>query len=155
MNSTAESTRSSGTQPILLVEDNPEYYDTLLRAFRKAQVANPVFHCWDGDEALQFLRRRGEYAAEHAAPRPGVILMDLNLPGTDGREVLRTIKDDPELREIPVVVLTTSLNERDIEDCYSFGANSYVQKPAELPALYRAIQCIKDYWFSLVVLPEE
>jgi CheY-like chemotaxis protein len=95
-------------QPILVVEDSPEDYEATVRALRQSGLQNPIFHCADGDEALDFLYQHGVHAQPTPAPRPGIILLDLNLPGTDGREVLATIKHDDHLRQIPVVVLTTS-----------------------------------------------
>lgn len=142
-------------QPILLVEDSPEDYTATLRAFRKSGLANPIYHCEDGDEALDFLFHTGRYTDPLKAPRPGIILLDLNLPGTDGREVLKEIKNDPVLKKIPVIVLTTSTDERDIAACYDIGANSYIQKPVNLTGFIRAIQLLKEYWFSIVVLPKE
>lgn len=141
-------------QPILLVEDSPEDYEATTRALRKAGLANPILRCGDGDEALDFLHRRGDYADPARAPRPGVILLDLNLPGTDGREVLAEVKGDDHLKRIPVIVLTTSTDERDIERCYLAGANSYIKKPVDLPGFLRAIQQLKDYWFEVVILPK-
>jgi len=140
-------------QPILLVEDSPEDYEVTVRAFKKASLANPVYRCQDGEEALDFLYQRGAYADAIRAPRPGLILLDLNLPGTDGRQVLAQVKGDPRLRCIPVVVLTTSADERDIESCYRAGANSYIQKPVSLESFLRAIQVLKNYWFEIVLLP--
>ena len=141
------------TQPILLVEDTPEDAEATLRAFKKAGMANPIYHCRDGDEALDFLRHRGRYKDAAQAPRPGMILLDLNMPGTDGREVLSEIKADEGLRQIPVSVLTTSADERDIQSCYRDGANSYIQKPVDLTSLVTAIQRIKDFWFEVVSVP--
>lgn len=140
----------SPSQPILLVEDSPEDFETTERAFRKSGLKNPIFRCSDGDEALEFLFRRGRFAD---APRPGVILLDLNLPGTDGREVLAEIKADPSLRQIPVIVLTTSNDDRDVQACYSAGASSYIQKPVDLDGFMRAIERLNDYWFEVVILP--
>lgn len=141
-------------QPILLVEDSPEDYEATLRALRRAGVKNPIYHCADGDEALDFLYQRDTYHSPVLAPRPGIILLDLNLPGTDGREVLAELKQDPELKKIPVMVLTTSTDERDIEECYTAGANSYMQKPVNLEGFMRAIQRLTDYWFEIAILPE-
>jgi two-component system response regulator len=141
----------SPNQPILLVEDSPEDFETTKRAFRRSGLKNPILHCADGDEALDFLFRRGGYAE---APRPGVVLLDLNLPGTDGREVLAEIKADSQLRQIPVIVLTTSSDERDVEACYSAGASSYIQKPVDLDGFMRAIERLNDYWFEVVILPK-
>lgn len=142
---------SSPSQPILLVEDSPEDFETTERAFRKSGLKNPIFRCSDGDEALEFLFRRGRFAD---VPRPGVILLDLNLPGTDGREVLAEIKADPGLRQIPVIVLTTSSDDRDVQACYKSGASSYIQKPVDLDGFMRAIERLNDYWFEVVILPK-
>ena len=142
-------------RPILIVEDSPEDYETILRAFKKAGLADPIFRCKDGDEAFDFLLRRGTYSDPSTSPRPGIILLDLNLPGTDGREVLREIKSHPALKSIPVVILTTSMNERDIEQCYQDGANSYIAKPVGLAEFFKAIQRLTDYWLEIVILPEE
>lgn len=140
--------------PILLVEDSPEDFETTRRAFRRAGLRNPMLHCATGDDALDFLHQRGRYTAA-TAPRPGIILLDLNLPGTDGRAVLAEIKAAAGLSEIPVVVLTTSADHRDVEACYQAGANSYVQKPVNLDAFMEAIQRLHDYWFDVVILPHE
>jgi len=141
-------------QPILLVEDSPEDYEATVRALKTAGLANPLYRCEDGDEALDFLFRRGTYTDPRTAPRPGIILLDLNLPGTDGREVLAAIKADEDLRSIPVIVLTTSTDERDIEMCYRYGANSYVKKPVDLAGFLHAIHRLRDYWFEVVILPK-
>jgi CheY-like chemotaxis protein len=142
------------TQPILLVEDSPEDFETTQRAFRRSGLKNPIIRCADGDDALDFLRRKGGYAHLANAPRPGVILLDLNLPGTDGREVLSEIKSDPELKQIPVIVLTTSSDTRDVEACYRAGASSYIQKPVDLDGFMKAIERLNDYWFEVVILPK-
>lgn len=141
-------------QPILLVEDSPEEYEATVRALKKAGLANPILRCEDGEEALDYLFRRGRFADPAAAPRPGIILLDLNLPGTDGREVLDAVKADDGLRSIPVIVLTTSTDERDIERCYQAGANSYVKKPVDIGGFMQAVQRLRDYWFEVVILPK-
>ncbi len=139
-------------QTILIVEDSPEDYEATKRALRKSGLRNTIEHCIDGDDALDFLYQRGEYSD---ARRPGIILLDLNMPGTDGREVLQDIKSNDELKMIPVIVLTTSNDERDIDACYKAGANSYVAKPVGLNDFLRAIQRLHDYWFEIVVIPKE
>ena len=144
----------SPNQPILLVEDSPEDYETTQRAFRKSGLRNPIFRCADGDEALDYLFHRGQYADAGAAPRPGVILLDLNLPGTDGRAVLTEIKANPSLKQIPVIVLTTSSDQRDVNACYRAGASSYIQKPVDLDGFMRAMERLNDYWFEVVILPK-
>ena len=142
------------TQLILIVEDNDDDYIATMRAFKKANFANPVRRCTNGDQALDYLFQRGEFSAPGKAPRPGLILLDLNLPGTDGRSVLHTIKAAPELLKIPVVVLTTSNAEQDIEKCYAAGANSYVQKPVDFEGFIRAIARLSEYWLKVSILPK-
>lgn len=142
------------SQPILLIEDSPEDFEATLRAFRKSGLKNTILRCEDGDQALDYLHRRGEYADPASSPRPGVVLLDLNLPGTDGRQVLHEIKNDERLRDIPVVVLTTSADERDIAACYRAGANSYIQKPVDIDGFMKAIERLNGYWFEVVILPK-
>jgi two-component system, response regulator len=142
------------SQPILLVEDSPEDFEATQRAFRKSGLKNPLVRCEDGDQALDYLYRRGEYADPARSPRPGVILLDLNLPGTDGRQVLSEIKKSEHLHDIPVVVLTTSSDERDISACYRAGANSYIQKPVDVDGFMKAIERLNGYWFEVVILPK-
>ena len=146
---------SADSPLILLVEDNPEDYETTVRSFTRAGVANVIRHCQDGDEALDYLFHRGRYADPASAPRPAVILLDLNMPGIDGREVLIQIKQDADLKTIPVIVLTTSADERDIDAFYHDGANSYVQKPVDLLKFIEAIQRLSNYWFEIVLLPKQ
>lgn len=141
-------------QPILLVEDSPEDFEATVRAFNRSGLRNPIIRCEDGDSALDYLHRRGRYAGPEQTPRPGVILLDLNLPGTDGREVLQEIKGSEELRQIPVIVLTTSTDDRDVTACYQAGANSYIQKPVDMDGFIRAIERLNGYWFEVVVLPK-
>ncbi|MDB5336650.1 MAG: rcp1 [Planctomycetaceae bacterium] len=140
--------------PLLLVEDSPEDRVATMRAFKKAGLVNPIYCCANGDEALDFLYRRGSYTDPGLAPRPGVILLDLNMPGTDGREVLNDIKNNEDLKTIPVIVLTTSSDARDIQSCYQSGANSYVTKPVDLAGFFQAIERLKNWWFEVIVLPE-
>lgn len=141
-------------QPILIVEDSVEDYEATIRAFNKSGLANPIIRCESGDDALDFLHRRGPYKEPKDSPVPGIILLDLNMPGIDGRDVLKEIKSNPALKKIPVVVLTTSNDTRDIEQCYAEGANSYICKPVNVIGFFEAIQRLKDYWFEIVVLPK-
>ncbi len=127
----------------------------IVRAFKKAKLANPTYRCEDGDDALDFLFHRGSYAAPNEPPQPGIILLDLNLPGTDGHEVLAELKRSPDLQHIPVIVLTTSSDERDIERSYRNGANSYITKPVTFSGFTEAVQRLTDYWFSIVILPRK
>ncbi len=135
---------------ILLVEDNPGDARLTLEALADSKIRNTVHHVEDGATALALVRREGEYAH---APRPDLILLDLNLPGLDGRDVLAAIKSDPALRSIPVVVLTTSQAETDICRSYELQANSYVVKPIDFEQFAKVVYAIEDFWFQIVRLP--
>lgn len=135
---------------ILLVEDNPGDARLTIEAFKQAGVLNCLSHVTDGAEALAFLRRQDKYVG---ARRPDLILLDLNLPRKDGREVLASIKTDEKLRRIPVVVLTTSEAEEDILKVYNLNANCYVSKPVDLDEFMRVVKCIEDFWLTVVKLP--
>jgi two-component system, chemotaxis family, response regulator Rcp1 len=135
---------------ILLVEDNPADVRLTRLALQDGMVRNNLNVAEDGVEALDFLYKRGKYGG---VPRPDLILLDLNMPRKDGREVLAAIKSDGDLRRIPVVVLTTSKAEKDILSSYDLHANCYVTKPLELEQFNKAIKSIEDFWFTLVKLP--
>jgi CheY-like chemotaxis protein len=139
-------------QPLLLVEDSPEDRETTTRALRKAGVTTQIVSCTNGDDALDLLHKRGKYA-DTTPVRPAVILLDLNMPGTDGREVLAEIKSNADLKSIPVVVITTSRDERDIHTCYNSGCNAYVRKPVDLNAFMQSMQRLTDFWFTEAILP--
>jgi CheY-like chemotaxis protein len=136
---------------ILLVEDNPGDVRLTTEALKENRVRNRVAVVENGDQALELLRRAGSFAN---APRPDLILLDLNLPGKDGREVLAEIKSDPDLKRIPVVVLTTSQSEQDITRSYNLHANAYVTKPIDLDQFIHAVQSIEDFWSTIVTLPK-
>jgi len=140
---------------LLIIEDSNEDFEALQRYVRRSPLTIQIYHCVDGDDALAFLDRTGRYADPQSAPRPGLILLDLNLPGTDGREVLRKIKQDETLKLIPIVVFTTSNNPKDIETCYRQGVNSYIVKPMDFNRLKRSIQILIDYWFDTTILPTD
>ncbi len=140
---------------ILIVEDSDTDYETTARAFKNAKMANPINRCEDGEEALDYLFRRKQYTDPETSPRPELIMLDLNLPGTDGREVLEEIKKAPNLRRIPVIVLTTSSDSMDINKCYNSGANSYMVKPVDLPGFFESIQRLQEFWFEVALLPVE
>ncbi|MBY6203290.1 response regulator [Halomonas denitrificans] len=143
-------------QTILIVEDSDDDYEIMTEGLAaESRIRNPVLRCEDGREALAYLLREGDYSDPQRSPAPGIILLDLNLPGIDGREVLRRIKGTPRLRRIPVVVLTTSDDERDVEDCYELGANSYIQKPVDLDKFLFAIRQLTDYWLGIAILPKD
>jgi len=142
------------TKNILIIEDNDDDYLATIRAFKKSNLANPINRCTNGDQALDYLFHRGEFSDPDKAPIPSIILLDLNLPGTDGRGVLKAIKADPVLKRIPVIVLTTSDAEQDIEKCYAAGANSYVKKPVDLEGFIKAIARLTEYWLDVSLLPK-
>lgn len=144
----------NSSRSILIVEDNDDDYMATVRAFKKANLANPISRCTNGDQALDYLFHRGEFSDLSKAPKPSIILLDLNLPGTDGRGVLSAIKADPDLMKIPVIVLTTSDAEQDIERCYAAGANSYVKKPVDLEGFIKAIARLTEYWLDVSILPK-
>lgn len=137
---------------ILLVEDNPADVRLTKEAMRDAKVRNRLRVARDGVEAMAFLRRQGQFAG---APRPDLILLDLNLPKKDGRDVLAEIKTDEDLRRIPVVILTTSQAEQDILRTYDLHANCYVNKPVGLDEFITVIQAIEDFWLTIVKLPPD
>jgi CheY-like chemotaxis protein len=139
---------SHQTQPLLVIEDSDEDFAAFERVIHKSPLLHTIYRCTNGDDALDFLRQTGDYTDSDKAPRPGMILLDLNLPGTDGREVLEEIKQDAILKVIPVVVFTTSDNPRDVAGCYQCGANGYVVKPIDLKKLTKTVQVIVDYWFE-------
>ncbi|MBI3049764.1 MAG: response regulator [Acidobacteria bacterium] len=137
---------------ILLVEDNPGDVRLTQEALREAKVRNTLNVAWDGVEALTYLRKEGAYAS---VARPDLILLDLNLPRKDGREVLAEIKSDPALKRIPVVVLTTSQAEQDIVRAYDLHVNCYVTKPVDLDQFVHVVKSIEDFWLAIVKLPPE
>lgn len=137
---------------ILLVEDNPGDVRLTREALRDGKVQNHLSVVGDGVEALTFLRREGAHAQ---APRPGLILLDLNLPRKDGRQVLAEIKTDQSLQTIPVVILTTSTAEEDVLKAYGLHANAYIKKPVDLDQFLRVVQAVEEFWLTLVTLPRQ
>ena len=155
MNVVAEGTRALNARmgraiQILLVEDSPSDRAMTIEALREGRILNELHLAEDGEIAMQFLRRQGKYAH---MPRPDLIILDLNLPKMDGREVLVEIKGDPELQLIPVVVLTTSAADNDVMDMYRMRASSYITKPVGFEPFLAAVRGIEDFWLSLVRLP--
>jgi CheY-like chemotaxis protein len=157
--------------PLLIVEDSNEDFEAFQRYLLRWNPPSvdedadstqsnpassiPLYRCVNGEQALAFLYRRDQYANPDSAPRPGLILLDLNLPGTDGREVLCQIKRDSNLKTIPVIVFTTSSSPKDIEACYQKGANSYIIKPINFNQLKQSIQVILDFWFTANAFPTD
>lgn len=143
---------NSRTIEILLVEDNPGDARLTLEAFKEGKVSNNLTVMGDGVEALAYLRRQGRYAN---SVQPDLILLDLNLPKKDGREVLAEIKADEHLMKIPVIILTTSAAEEDIARAYTRHANCYITKPVDLDQFLRVVQSIESFWLTLVKLPAQ
>jgi CheY-like chemotaxis protein len=137
---------------ILLVEDNPGDARLTREALAMSTIRHQLHHARDGEEAIAFLRREGPFAG---APQPDLILLDLNLPRRDGREVLQDVKHDSRLKHIPVVVLTSSQAEEDIMRSYQLHANCFITKPVDFEQLNRVVQGIEQFWFTLVTLPPE
>ena len=137
---------------ILMVEDSPSDAQLAIEALQAAKISNRLSHVEDGVEALQFLRRQGPY---RDAPRPDLILLDLNLPRKDGREVLEELKQDPDLKVIPVVVLTTSRSEEDVLRSYQLHANCYIAKPVDFTQFMNVVKSIEHFWLTVVTLPKE
>jgi chemotaxis family two-component system response regulator Rcp1 len=140
------------TVDILLVEDNLGDVRLTQEALKEGKVLNTLYIVKDGVEALDFLRRQGEY---RQAVRPDIILLDLNLPRMDGRELLAQIKADPDLRRIPVVILTTSKDEADILYSYDLHANCYITKPVDLEQFFKVVILVEEFWFMVVKLPPD
>lgn len=135
-------------RPILLVEDNPRDLELTLAALAKCQLANEIVIARDGAEALDYLNLRGEHA-ERAPGDPAVVLLDLKLPKVDGLEVLESVKNDPHMRQVPVVMLTSSREERDLVRSYELGVNAFVVKPVDFNAFFEAIQDLGMFWAIL------
>jgi CheY-like chemotaxis protein len=138
---------------ILLADDDPGDQELTRRALEDDVVRVDLRIVSDGEEAMDYLNRRGPYAAADAAPRPDLILLDLNMPKMNGREVLQALKKSPDLCRIPVVVLTTSQQEADIISTYNLGCNSYVQKPVDIERFMKVVRDLGNYWFEVVTLP--
>ena len=147
MNTSSTAKSLPKTQPILIVEDSPDDFEATKRAFSKANLRNEIQHCESGESALAYLRSA-------TTERPGIILLDLNMPGLDGRKTLEIIKKTESLKKIPIVILTTSSDERDVKACYELGANTYIQKPVDFDGLIAAIRRLKEYWFEIALLPK-
>ncbi|MER3434304.1 MAG: two-component system response regulator [Leptolyngbya sp. ERB_1_1] len=136
--------------PLLIAEDSDEDFEVLELLMQQMKVQNPIHRCTNGDKVLDFVYQEGE---QSAASLPSVILLDLNLPGTDGRGVLEQLKHDRSFKEIPIVVFTTSSNPKDIEFCYQNGANGYLIKPVDSDELERTVQAFVNYWLQTNISP--
>lgn len=138
---------------ILMADDDPEDVMLAEEALEEARLANHFYAVRDGEELMDYLRRRGKYEEARSAPRPGLILLDLNMPRKNGFEALEEIKKDPDLRAIPVVVLTTSSTEEDVYRSYDLGVNSFISKPVSFEGLVEAMKVLGQYWFEIVARP--
>jgi CheY-like chemotaxis protein len=138
---------------ILLAEDDRGDQELTRRALEAGKIRNDLRIVEDGEEALAYLFRRGKYKDPASSPRPDLLLLDLNLPRVDGREVLERVRADSKLRRIAIVVLTTSRQEEDILRSYELGCNSFITKPVDMDQFIRIIQALEEYWFQIVVLP--
>ena len=147
--------RSKNATPItiLMADDDADDRQLTREALEDARLINDIRFVENGEELLEYLRREGKWAAPADAPRPGLILLDLNMPRKDGRTVLKEIKQDPEFRTIPVVILTTSKSDEDVYRSYDLGVNSYIVKPVTFEALVDILQTLEKYWFEIVELP--
>ncbi len=138
---------------ILMADDDPDDRQLTKEALEEGRLINEIRFVANGEELMEYLRRQGKYSAPADTPRPGLILLDLNMPRKDGRTVLQEIKSDPALRTIPVVVLTTSKADEDVYRSYDLGVNSYIVKPVTFEALVDILQTLEKYWFEIVELP--
>ncbi len=140
---------------ILMADDDEDDYMLAREALLESRLTNELHFVKDGEELMDYLYRRAKYAQKSNSPRPGLILLDLNMPKKDGREALTEIKSDPNLRQIPVVVLTTSKAQDDIYEIYDLGANSFITKPVTFSSLVEVMKTLGKYWFEIVELPQE
>lgn len=139
---------------ILLVEDDADDIRLVERAFSKGRITNRLYCVRDGEEAMEFLQHTGRYTNHADAPRPGFVLLDLNMPRMNGREVLAKIKEDESLHSIPVIILTTSDSQKDILESYDHGANTFITKPVEFSKFLDAIITLGKYWLSIAEVPD-
>jgi CheY-like chemotaxis protein len=148
------SSKNATSITILMADDDADDRQLTREALEDARLINDIRFVENGEELLEYLRRQGRYSPPAEAPRPGLILLDLNMPRKDGRTVLKEIKQDPDLRRIPVVVLTTSKSDEDVYRSYDLGVNSYIVKPVTFDALVDVLQTLEKYWFEIVELPD-
>jgi CheY-like chemotaxis protein len=141
------------TVRILLADDDDDDCMLAREALTESRLLSELYVVRDGEELLDYLYHRGKYLNPNSSPRPGLILLDLNMPKKDGREALKEIKNDPKLRQIPVIILTTSKAEEDISHTYDLGANSFIIKPMDFESLVEVMRTIGKYWFEIVELP--
>lgn len=138
---------------ILMADDDPDDRMMTQEAFEEAKLGNSLDFVEDGEQLMDYLYRREEYSSLKDIPLPGLILLDLNMPKKDGREALKEIKDDPKLRRIPIIVLTTSKSEEDVFRSYDIGVSSFITKPVSFESLIDIVKTLKKYWLEIVILP--
>jgi two-component system response regulator len=141
--------------PILLAEDNPDHAELTKKALQRANLANEIFHVKDGEEALQFLFNEGPYAGRKDGVKPALIILDLRMPKVDGLGVLRRIKQDPQLKSIPTVMLTTIEDKEEMNEAYALGANSYVTKPVQFTEFVEKVKLVGLYWLLTNARPKD
>lgn len=139
---------------ILMAEDDPDDRYLTKEALSESRIANELYFVEDGEELMRYLKRSGKYQNPADSPKPGIILLDLNMPKKDGREALKEIKADDNLKQIPVIILTTSDAEEDVLKTYNLGANSFITKPVTFSGLLSVIKALENYWFEIVRLPK-
>ena len=144
---------NSNTVVILLVEDNPADQQLTIRAFQKGKINTNLQITNDGQEAMDYLLRRNKFQEKSISPRPDLILLDINMPKKDGKQVLKEIRSNDSIKSIPVVMLTTSDQEKDIVDSYNLGVNSYISKPVRINEFIKAVDKLEEFWFTLSKLP--
>ncbi len=140
---------------ILMADDDEDDRQLAMEALHESKLVNELRFVKDGEELMDYLHHRGQYADPASSPRPGIVLLDLNMPRKDGREALKEIKSDPELRRIPVVILTTSDTEEDIIRSYDLGVNSFIKKPVTFNGMVEIMRALGKYWFQIVELPPD
>jgi CheY-like chemotaxis protein len=141
-------------RPILIVEDSDEDFEALMWALEKSDVNIPTVRCKDGEQAIKYLEERGTHAGREATRLPAIVLLDLNLPRTNGHQVLKHIKTSEHLRSLPVIGFTSSANAGDVQTCYQNGGNNYLVKPVGMAKLSELVRDVAEYWFRLSLLPE-
>ena len=141
--------------PLLIAEDSDEDFEVLELLMQQMKVQNPIHRCTNGDKVLDFIYQEGECGNRRSVPLPSVILLDLNLPGTAGREVLEQLKGDRSFKDIPIVIFTTSSNPKDIKFCYQNGANGYLIKPVDIDELERIVRAFVEYWLQANISPRD
>ncbi len=141
-------------QVILIVEDSDDDFEYTYRSLRNSKLSNMIHRCEDGDEALDYIYQRGVYNQKNA-PAPSLILLDLNMPGLEGKDVLKEIKGNIAYKNIPIIVLTTSSESTDMKECSDLGANTYITKPIGIDNLFEAIMRLKDHWLEIAFIPNQ